>query len=304
MKREAVKSLGKRTLVQEILRSWQSYLFIAPLVIFFLLLNSGAMIASFAMSFTKWSPGGVPEWLGLTNYIRLFQDELFWIALRNTAMYSAIVIGIGLPLALIMALALDAGIPFRGYFLVSFYMPAVVSTVVMVVLWRWMLHPRFGMVNNFLGLFGVPPQYFLGDPNLALPTVATMALWGFGPNMVLFLAGLQGIPRELHEAAMIDGANAWNRFWQVTMPLLRPTILFIMILSTVGALQVFEQVQLLPTPGGPLNSTTTATFYIWQQAFRYVGRMGYASAAAFVLGTIVILLTFIQQRAVGTEEVY
>jgi multiple sugar transport system permease protein len=304
MGKKPVGAPGERTLLQEIIRNWQSYLFIAPLIIFFLLLNSGALVASFGLSFTKWSPGGIPKWLGLTNYIRLFQDDLFWIALRNTAVYSVIVIGIGIPLALIMALALDSGIPFRGYFLVSFYMPAVVSTVVMVVLWRWMLHPTYGMVNQLLGYLGVPPVYFLGDAKTALATVASMALWGFGPNMVLFLAGLQGIPRELQEAAMIDGANAWQRFWRVTLPLLRPTVLYIMVLGTVGALQVFEQVQLLPTPGGPLNSTTTATFFIWQQAFRYVGRMGYASAAAFILGALIIVLAFAQQRAVGTEDVY
>jgi len=288
----------------EVWKNRQCYLFIAPLLIFYTLINLGATSLSFGLSLSRWRPGASPKWLGWDNYARLFRDEIFWIAIRNTFAYAAMVIALGIPLALSLALLLDSGIRGRGFFVVAYYLPVVTASVVVVVMWRWLLSPSYGIVNNLMEQVGLKGQNWFGSEHLALPTVAAMGIWQtVGYNMVLFLAGLQNIPSELYEAARVDGAGTWRRFWSITLPLLRPTMLFVLVLGTISAFQVFEQVQLLPNPGGPLRATTTATFFIYQQAFDFF-KMGYASAAAFVLGLIIIGFSLVQQRVVGMEDIY
>jgi multiple sugar transport system permease protein len=289
-------------LIREMWDKRQCYLYISPLLVFFLLLNFVSVAFSVYISLHRWRPGGSPRFIGADNYIRLLQDDMFWMSLRNSVSYAVMVIAIGIPLALLLALALDSGLRARAVLTVAYYLPVVTAAVVVVVIWRWLLNPNYGIVNYYLERVGLPRYHFLGDKRLALPAVAAMGVWQMlGYNAVLFLAGLQGIPRELHDAARVDGASGWRRFWSITLPLLKPTLLFVMVLSTIRALQVFEQVQLLPSPGGPLGATTTGTFFIYKQAFDFF-KMGYASAAAVVLGLVILVLSVVQARVMRTEE--
>lgn len=243
-------------------------------------------------------------WVGLGNFAKLYEDEAFWKALKNTVL---IVVGV-VPTALVVSLAISVLVfPLRKwlqtFFRLAFYLPVVASGVVLSMVWIWILNPTYGLLNYVIGLFGLEPVAWLGTPGRALLTIiAVVVTFILGQPIILFLAALGGIPADLYEAAMIDGANAWNRFARITLPLLKPTTLFVLVTQTIAVFQVFVVVLLL-TNGGPANGTQTIVFRIYQTAFDFFN-FGYASALGVVLLAVISIITWINFRLLGRETDY
>jgi multiple sugar transport system permease protein len=279
------------------------YLFVSPWLVGFLVFTIGPIIASLYFSFNDYAIIAPPEWVGLANFRRLFAgDPLFWKSLWNTAYY----VGIGVPLrivfAFLLATLLNTEVRGRLFYRISYYMPSIIPGVASAVLWLILLNPRLGLINLVLGLFGIPSINWLGNPQWSKPALILMSLWGVGGSMVLYLAGLQGIPETLYEAADIDGASAWRKFWSVTIPLMTPTILYNLIMQIIGSFQVFGSAFIM-TGGGPLNSTLFYMLHLYNFAFRFF-KMGYASALAWVLFVIIILFTMLALRSSQTWVFY
>jgi multiple sugar transport system permease protein len=241
------------------------------------------------------------DFVGLRNYGRLFGDDLFLKAAGNTA----IVVLAGVPLTVVAGLAaasaLNSGlIRFRALFRVGFYLPVVTSIVAIAVVWRFLLDPEAGLVDNLLRAAGIGGPHWLTNPRLALPSLIVMTVWrNFGFLMVIFLAGLQAIPAELYESARLDGAGRWQQFRNVTLPLLRPTVLFGGVITGIGYLQVFEE-PFVMTQGGPLSSTLSVSYHIYNQ-FGF-GNYGYAAAASYVLFVAIVALSVVQFRLLGSRD--
>lgn len=233
--------------------------------------------------------------IGLDNFTKALSDPIFRKAAANTAYFVLVGVPLTLVLALTAALALDKGITrFRAIFRLGFYMPVITSIVAVAVVWRFLLQDPGGLINTALGWVGITGPNWLGDPNWSMPALIMMAAWrNFGTAMIIFLAGLQAVPAELHEAAAIDGANARQRFRHVTLPLLRPTLLFVMVTTSIGYLQVFEE-PFVMTKGGPLNSTMTVSYYTYQQ-FGF-GNYGLASAMSYLIFVVIAIVTALQFR--------
>lgn len=265
------------------------YVFMLPAILGILLFWLGPMIASFVLSFTRYDLLSNPTWIGLDNYQLLLDDELFWKSLRVTAAYSAISVPLILVLALGLATLLNQ--PFRGaYFFRSvYYLPAVMSGVAVATLWRWIFNPEFGIINALLSKVGIDGPLWLLSERWALPALIITSFWTFGSTMLIYLAGLQGIPADLYEAAEIDGAGRWKRFRHITIPLLSHVTFFNLVLGIIGALQVFTEAFVM-TGGGPNNSTLLLSLYLYRNAFEYL-KMGYASAIAWIMFLIVLVLT-------------
>ena len=267
------------------------YLCISPWLLGFVFFYLGPILLSFYFSLTRWDLLTDPVFIGFDNYVKMFtRDPLFWKSLRITATYTGAYLPLDLIGGLILALLLNSKVKGLGIFRTIFYLPSVLSGVAYTVIWMWMLHPTAGLVNTFLDFIGInePPRWLL-DPDWALTALVMMSLWGVGRSMVIFLAGLQDIPESLHEAAMIDGATGWQRFWRITLPLLTPSILFNLLFGFILTFQSFTSV-FVATSGGPLDSTLFYVMYLYRQAFTYLN-MGYASAMAWVLFLIVLGLT-------------
>ncbi len=270
------------------------YLFIAPWLIGFVVFVSGPMIASLALSFMSWDLFSDPEWIGLENYRELADDRLVITSLKNTAFYTFLSVPINLAVALMAALLLNAQVKGQSFFRTAFYLPAVMPVVANAVLWFWILNPEVGLANAVLDGLGLPQSQWLFDADTAKPTFILMGLWGVGNTMIIFLAGLQGIPASLYDAAHIDGANAWQRFRAVTVPMLSPVILFNLILGVIGSFQIFTSAYLL-TDGGPNNATLFSVLYLFRLAFEQF-QMGYASAFAWLIFAIILVFTLIQLK--------
>jgi multiple sugar transport system permease protein len=270
-----------------------AYLFLAPFFIGLLFFIVGPVFAAFAISFTSWDLLSPPRWVGLENYQELANDRLFWIALKNTLYFT----GVSVPVTLVLALGLAALMnrKIRGIQVLRaiYFFPVTASIVAVSLLWAWMYTPDFGIINYLLSFLGIPKINWLVDPRMAMPSVIIMSVWrGLGFNIVVFLAGLQSIPRDLYEAADLDGATGWQQFWQLTVPLLTPTIFFATIMAIISSFQVFEQTYIM-TQGGPGNATLTLVYQIFLNGFTYL-RMGYASALSFVLFAILFVITIVQ----------
>lgn len=270
------------------------YLFIAPWLIGFVVFVSGPMIASLALSFMSWDLFSDPEWVGFENYQRLAEDRLVITSLKNTAFYTFLSVPINLAVALMAALLLNAQVKGQSFFRTAFYLPAVMPVVANAVLWFWILNPEVGLANAVLDGLGLPQSQWLFDADTAKPTFILMGLWGVGNTMIIFLAGLQGIPASLYDAAHIDGANAWQRFRAVTVPMLSPVILFNLVLGVIGSFQIFTSAYLL-TDGGPNNATLFSVLYLFRLAFEQF-QMGYASAFAWLIFAIILVFTLIQLK--------
>ena len=269
--------------------------FIAPYLIGLLFFWLGPVIASFLISFTDWELVGRPAWIGFENYQRLFADELFIRSLVNTVYYTIISVPLGMIISLLLAIAVNQKLKGIVFFRTAFFLPHISSMVAVALLWSWIYNAQYGLLNHFLGLFGIPPQNWLGNPKLAMPALIVMSVWkGLGYNMMIWLAALQGIPEDLYEAARIDGANKWQQFRNITLPLLSPTTFLLLILGLIGSFQVFEQSYVM-TQGGPAHATYTIVFYIFSNAFEWL-RMGYASAMAYILALIIFALTIFQLK--------
>lgn len=270
------------------------YLFIAPWVIGFLLFVAGPMIASLVLSLMSWDLFSAPRWIGLGNYQQLARDPLVRISLWNTAFFTFLSVPINLVVALATAMLLNQQIRGQSLFRTFFYLPSILPAVASSVLWLWMLNPDIGLANMLLRWLGLPTSQWLYSPGTAKPTFILMGLWSVGNTMVIFLAGLQGIPQTLYEVSQIDGANWWQRFRAVTLPMLSPVILFNLVLGIIGSFQVFTSAFLL-TNGGPQNSTLFMVLYLYRLAFEQF-KMGYASALAWLLFVIILIFTLIQLR--------
>ena len=272
------------------------YLFIFPAMLGFFLFMLYPMLSGVLISFTKWSGFGAQEWAGTANYIKMFNDKHFIKAVWNTIYYTLGILTIGVPLALILAMFLNQKfLKGRNFFRAIYYLPVISMMVAVSMLWKWLLSTNHGLVNYFIGLIGLPPVNWLLDPHWAMPGLILMSIWkGTGFNMVIFLAGLQGIPRVYYEVADIDGANWWHKFRHVTLPLLSPATFFIIITTMIHSFQIFQQAYIM-TEGGPQESTTTIVYYVYKNAFEWFN-MGYACAQAVLLLIILILATYLQKE--------
>jgi multiple sugar transport system permease protein len=268
------------------------YLFASPWLLSLLLLTAYPVGAAIYYSFTQYTVIKPPLWVGLENYSEMFfEDSLFWKALYNTTYYAIFSVPPGLIISLWLALMLNQKVPGLDFFRSTFFLPSIVPVVAASVVWAWILHPEFGLINDLLGRLGLYQPPWLTSEVWSKPAFILMSLWGIGPTTIIFLAGLQDIPVHLYEAAEIDGANAWQRFWAITVPLLTPTIFFNLVVGLIGAFQIFTQVYII-SEGGPLWSTLFYVYYLWQQGFRFF-KMGYASALALVLFFIILALTLL-----------
>jgi multiple sugar transport system permease protein len=287
-------------------RALTGWAFSAPFMILFVVFMALPLVASLVMSLTDLrstdlrNPLAV-EFIGLDNFTRLFSDELFVKSMINTAVFVIVGVPLTMVLALAAANALNSGlIRLRALFRVGFYLPVVTSIVAIAVVWRLVLDPESGLVNSLLGLVGIDGPDWLGSSSTALPSLIVMAAWrNFGFLMVIFLAGLQAIPGELYEAARIDGAGRWAQFRGITVPMLRPTLLFGAVVTGIGYLQLFEE-PFVMTRGGPLSSTLSVSYHIYNQ-FGF-GNYGYAAAASYVLFLAVVALSVIQFRLLGERD--
>lgn len=235
------------------------------------------------------------SFVGMQNYLRMFHDKEFWMVLKNTLIYTIGTVPLNMTLSLLVAQALNRKIIGKKFLRTAFFAPVIISPVAAAVIWRWIYDPNFGLINYGLDLVGIKGPNWINEPGSAMIALIIMGVWKtFGVNMVLYSAGLQGIPDSYYEAAEIDGAGYWSKFWKITLPLLSPTTFFIMVMSIIGSFQVFDIVYVL-TAGGPLGSTKVLVFYLYEYAFKFF-EMGYASAVAYVLFIILIVLTMIQVK--------
>jgi ABC-type sugar transport system permease subunit len=270
--------------------------FLTPTLIIFLTFILFPVIFSFYLSFHEWNMfSSEASYIGLENYKRMFQSEEFWSVLKNTVIYTLGTVPLNMALALLVAIALNKKIKGKKFLRTAFFAPVIISPVAAAVIWRWIYDPNYGLLNYSISFLGVDSINWLNDPTAAMFALIIMGVWKtFGINMVLFSAGLQGIPETYYEAAEIDGAGRWSKFWKITVPMLAPTTFFIMIMSMISSFQVFDLVYVL-TSGGPLGSTKVLVFFVYEYAFKFF-EMGYASAAAYVLFAILIVLTMVQVR--------
>lgn len=268
----------------------EGYLSISPWVVGFLLFTLGPLLASVYYGFTEWSITRPPEWLGLDNYTRMFaRDPLFWQALKVTFYFVFLSLPLKLVLGLALSLLLNLKVRGMNFYRTLFYIPAVISGVAVSLMWIWLLQPDTGVINSLLALVGLEGPKWFWDPLWALPSVALMSVWSVGGSAVIYLAGLQNIPPHLYEAAEIDGAGLWQRFWKITLPLLTPTLFFQLIVEMIESFKVFTQAFVI-TKGGPLKATYFYLFYFYEEAFQNFN-MGYASALALILMLIILIAT-------------
>ncbi len=275
--------------------SLMGYLFLSPWLLGFVIFLAGPMIASFYLSFTQYKVIQAPSWIGLANYQRMFTDELFYHSLRVTVVYTAISVPLGIAAALGVAVLLNQKIIASGLFRTIFYLPSIISGVAVAIVFAWIFNFRFGILNYLLSLVGIVGPNWLGSPRWALWAFVLMSLWGIGGNVVIFLAALQGVPQSLYEAAEIDGAGSWQRFWKITLPMISPALLFVFIMGVIGTFQTFTQSYIM-TGGGPANATLFYLLYLYKNAFNWF-EMGYASALAWVLFLIIMVCTLILLRS-------
>lgn len=311
-----VPALAQRRLTAEVTsvasaRRWKEDLtgwaFAAPFMIVFGVFLAFPILASFLLSFTNFglrdlaNPIGT-SFVGLKNYVDLFGDAKFWTSLFNTFYFVVVGVPLTLAIGLLIANALNRGVTrFKTAFRVGYYLPVITSIVAIAVVWRFLLSPDVGLVNMLLGGLGIKGPAWLADPALAMPSIIAMAVWrNLGFAMVVFLAGMQAIPASLYEAASIDGAGRWQALRYVTIPMLRPTILFMTVITTIGYLQLFEE-PFVMTDGGPLDKTLSVTMYMYQQGFTFF-HQGYASAIAYVLFVIVAIAAFLQFKFLRSDS--
>jgi multiple sugar transport system permease protein len=278
------------------------YVFIAPWVAGFLAFLAGPIAASAYLSLTSYDIIHPPSFIGLQNYSDLFADDLFWQSLKVTTIYSLFSVPLGIALALGVAVMLNQKIPFVALFRTIYYLPSVISGVAVSLLWLWMFNPSFGLLNSILWqVFHIRGPGWIYSEQWVLPSLLLMSLWTVGGSIVLYLAGLQGVPTELYEAASLDGAGAWRRFWHVTLPMISPVILFTLITGIIVSFQTFTQAQIM-TQGGPHYGSWFYIYNLWYNAFGSSGAdMGYASAIAWILFILVLALTLL---ALKTSQVW
>ncbi|MGQ9553197.1 MAG: carbohydrate ABC transporter permease [Anaerolineae bacterium] len=268
----------------------------SPWVVGIILWTLGPFGAAAYLSLTDYDILSSANFIGLENFrTMLFHDRLFWIAMRVTTVYAVFSVPLGIVLGLFLAILLNTKIHGLAWLRTIYYLPAVLSGVSVSFLWIWVFSADWGVLNYFLGLIGIQGPNWLTSEKWAMPAMVIMSLWGVGGGLVIYLAGLQGVPSELYEAAIVDGAGRWRKFWHVTVPMISPVILFQLIMGIIGALQTFTQGYVM-TAGGPNNATLFFILYLWRNAFQRL-RMGYASALAWAIFAYILLLTLLVLRS-------
>lgn len=267
------------------------YLFIAPWLIGFFIFTFGPFLTSFWLGFNRWELLDAPVFVGLRNYQNMMNDDLFIKSLVNSAYYTFVRVPLAMILAFFVALLLNQPIKGMPIYRTLFYLPSITAGVATAILWVYLLQPG-GLVNNGLALIGIHGPAWLADSYWAMPALILISLWNIGGTMIIFLAGLQGVPQHLYEAAVIDGAGWWHKTWHVTIPMITPTILLNAILGVIGSFQVFDNAFII-TNGGPANATLVYILLLYRNAFEYF-KMGYAAALAWVLFLIVLAVTLVQ----------
>lgn len=269
------------------------YLFILPNLLGFLAFSLVPIGFALYITFTEWNLSKPPVFVGFTNFTTLWRDALFWKTFFNTAYYTFVAVPTGVFLAFWLAVLMNRKMPGVIFFRTIYFLPQITLTVAAAIVWSWLYQPEFGLFNYLLGLLGIEGPHWLSSTRWAMPAIIIMGNWqGIGFAMLIMLAGLQGVPGEFYEAAEIDGATAWQSLRHITVPLLTPTIFFVVVTSLIGAFQGFDQFQIM-TQGGPAKSTTTLVMYIYQNGFSFF-KMGYGSALAFALFIVILVITFIQ----------
>jgi multiple sugar transport system permease protein len=292
---------GFRGVLKEMRREWTAYLWHIPGLIIFLVMVMYAVVTSFTLSFQEWNILE-PEkpFVGLENYRGVLTDDTFYRALGHTVYFVLGSVPTTMAIGLGLALLLNKKIRGLAIFRTAYYLPVITPLVIAAIIWKWVYEADYGLANYYLLRLHLidQPLLWLSDKNLAMPAVIVMNIWkGVGFSMIIYLAGLQAIPGEYYEAAEVDGAGPWQRFWRITFPLVAPTTIFLLIINTIGAMKSFPQIFVMTNggPPGPGGATTTIVYYIYQQAFVYF-RMGYASALAYILFLLLFVVSFAQFR--------
>jgi multiple sugar transport system permease protein len=289
----------RRALGSEHLAGWA---FTLPAVVLIVIFGIVPIVWSGIMSFQANDLVSAPHWVGMANYRALLHDPAFAASVRHTVLYTVLFVPLSVAGAMLVAWALNRKLHGVRFYRLAVFVPVVTSTVATGIIFLWLLDPVFGLVNFFLSKLGIPAQGFLSNPNQALYCIVAMTIWGWlGFDVIIYLAALQGVPQELIEAAEIDGAGKWSSFRNVVLPFLRPATLFLVVWSTISALQLFDEIY-VTTRGGPLGSTTVVVFYLYQQAFQFFNA-GYGAAIAYVLFLAILVITVIQLK-VGSRGVY
>jgi multiple sugar transport system permease protein len=262
-----------------------------PAILGFVIFTIGPMLASFFFSLTDWTIGATPNFVGADNYTRLVGDELFWKSLSVTTYYTLGAVPLTLIVGFFLALLLNQRVRGLSFWRTLYYVPTLVPAIANAILWLWIFNPDFGLLNSVLRQAGLPTSQWIYSETAVVPSLVIMSTWGFGNAMVIFLAGLQGVPRHLYEAVSIDGGGTWARFRYVTLPMMTPTIFYNLVVGVIGTFQVFNQAYVM-TQGGPNNASLFYIFYLYRTAFTE-SEMGYASALAWVLFMVIMVVTFL-----------
>lgn len=277
-----------------------AYVFILVPVLLLVVFAIIPIVMALFYSFTDYTIIESPNWIGLKNFTRIFQDEFFFISLKNTIVYTLLYVPLGLVVSLAAAMLLNRKMKTTSLFRTFFYLPVLCSSVATATIWYWLLNPQYGLLNQLLSLIGINGPAWLYSSNWAMTAIVIMSVWmSFGGNMMIFLAGLQGINPALYEAADIEGANAWQKFKSITWPQLSKTTFLVSTQLIIGAFQVFDQAYML-TKGGPGNSTITLVYYIYNKGFGGL-EMRYASALSFILFMIIFIFSLVNMRLTNTE---
>lgn len=271
------------------------YIAISPWLIGFVALTLGPILASLVLTVYKYDIISPPQYVGLANFQTAWADPLFWHSLKITAIYTVLAVPLNIVGSVTVALLMNFKLRGIRLFRTVYYLPTVISGVAVALLWYWIFSGDYGILNMLLRGVGIQGPDWLNDENWVLYAFVLMTLWGVGGNMPIYLAGLQGVPTQLYEAAELDGANSWQRFWRVTLPMISPVIFFNLIMGMIGTFQVFTQAYVM-TNGGPRNATLFYALYLYQNAFQYM-RMGYASVLAWVFFIIIFILTLVMLRS-------
>lgn len=275
------------------------YLFLLPNFAGFLVFTSLPVLASLFLSFVKWDLLTAPEWVGIENFVKVMKDQLFWKYVGNT-MFLMIGIPVGMFASLGLALVMNRKLRGMVFFRTVYFLPSISAGVALCMLWRWIYNPDFGLLNSFLANVGISGPQWLSSTVWAKPALMIMGLWTSmgGYNMILYLAGLQGVDPQLYEAAEIDGASGWQKFWNVTWPMLTPTTFFIFVMSVIGGFQGGFEAAYIMTGGGPAGATTTISFYIYNNAYQWF-KMGYAASIAWFLFIVILVVTLFNWKYGG-----
>ena len=282
--------------------SVEGFLLISPWLVGFVVFTAGPMVASFVLIFLNWEIVTPATWAGLDNILNMAKDQLFWLALYNTAFYTFIAVPLHVLAALILALMMSVQTRGIHYYRLVYYLPSIIPSAASAILWLWVFNPQFGVANEVLTRLNLPTPLWLTDPAWAKPAFIVMSLWSLGGAMIIFLAGLQGVPQELYEAARVDGTRWYHELRFITLPMISHVVFFNLILQLIGSFQVFTA-SFIMTNGGPQNATLFLVLYLYRNGFQFF-EMGYASAMAWALFAIVLILTLIQFKVAGRWVFY